>query len=149
MKQKAEAGGTPVYTALWNPDSKFTFTALEDFAAAVFTVLCQREKHYSAIYEIVSMRKQSNYNDVCEVASARLGRQIQVQKMPFEQAVKTFIKIRGETSSASVNNQTVEIIERMLLDYEHRGLVGNPNVLEWLIGREGISLEGYFDGLGS
>jgi uncharacterized protein YbjT (DUF2867 family) len=148
MKQKVEAGEKPVFTALWNPASVFTFTALDDLGDAVSVVLRNRERHYSAIYEIVSTRKLASYHDVCAVASAKLGTQIEVQQLPFEKALTTFLKLRGAKDPAAVDHRRVEIVERMLLDYERRGLVGNPNVLEWLLEREGLSLERYFDSLG-
>ena len=35
---------------------------------------------------------------------------------------------------------------RLCLFYNHRGLVGNPSVLRWLLGRETTSLEEWVDG---
>lgn len=35
----------------------------------------------------------------------------------------------------------------MPLEYNHRRLVGNPNVLEWLVGRGGLSVEAYLDAM--
>lgn len=127
------------YPALWNPSVEFSFIALQDFAAAGATVLGEREKHYFAVYPLCSTMPMS-YHAACEVASAVIGKKIVATQVPFEDAIERLLKnLFGNPQE--VDSRTRDAAERMLVYYNRHGLSGNPNVLEWLIGKKATTFK--------
>lgn len=59
-----------------------------------------------------------------------------MEMRPLEKAVRAFVKTLCGGAEEEVDRRTVDVAQRMLLYDNHHGLVGNPNVLEWLIGRK-------------
>jgi hypothetical protein len=75
----------------------------------------------------------------CGIVSEVIGKEVTVQQKSFEDAVETSIKmINGGNEPPK---QMKEIGARMFLYYNERGLVGNCNVLKWLLGRETTGYE--------
>ena len=68
--------------------------------------------------------------------------EIQKTKLLKEERLEDW-RIRAEKSSMS--EYALENLVRMFEYYDQWGLVGNPNVLSWLLGREPSSLETFFD----
>ena len=127
----------PVYMAAYNPGTKFSFTTLRDYAEASVKVISEPEWHFFATYQILSTWPMDYYAYVKEVGDV-LGKTFEVKQIPYEQAVEEFCKrIFGADSIQDVDLRNREGPERMLLYYNSRGLLGNPGVLEWLIGRKG------------
>ncbi|RWQ99884.1 hypothetical protein C8Q69DRAFT_489862 [Paecilomyces variotii] len=93
----------------------------EDHGEAAAKVFEEREKHYFAQYPLVSTYP-TNYKSVVEAASRALGKEIRIERISFEHA-----------------------LERLLLYYNRRGLLGNPNVTEWLLGRRPTTLEDFIE----
>lgn len=120
----------PVLLALWDPKVKFTFLALKDLAAAALVVLRERQRHFRATYEWSGTREMLSSDDICAIASRKLGVEIQIDRLPFFEAVDRFSKMIEKGSSEKIDPGRLDIATRMLLDYNHRGLTGNPNVLE-------------------
>ena len=70
-----------------------------------------------------------------------IGKEVAVKQKSFEDAVNISIKmINGGKEPPAA---TKEIGARMFLYYNERGLVGNNNVLGWLLGREPTSYESW------
>ncbi|CZR56462.1 uncharacterized protein PAC_06350 [Phialocephala subalpina] len=131
-KQKGEG---LVFPAMWNPEVKFSFVALQDLAEAAFTVIEQREKHFRAKYDIVSTELLS-YNEVLKKVGGVLGREIRAEQKGFEDAVATFGARLFGGKIKDVDSGMRDGLERLLLYYNRHGLQGSSNVLEWLIGRK-------------
>lgn len=110
--------------------SKFSFIDLEDLAEAAKTVLTE-PNHKNAVYELVGTLPMSHI-EVAKVIEGVLKRGIQAQK---EEIGDWKLKAKG------MSRYTVENLMKMFEYYDQWGLVGNPNVLQWLLKREPTSLD--------
>lgn len=132
---------TPIYQANWNPDTKFSFVTVLDVAEAAARVITRAEEHYFATYQLVSTALPLSYTQVCELVGKHIGKDVAVKQKSFQDAVNISIKmINGGKEPPAA---TKEIGARMFLYYNERGLVGNNNVLGWLLGREPTSYESW------
>ncbi|KAJ9198005.1 hypothetical protein DTO207G8_4433 [Paecilomyces variotii] len=104
----------------------FSFSIYEDYGEAAAKVFEEREKHYFAQYPLVSTYP-TNYKSVVEAASRALGKEIRIERIPFERAVGMMAQIRG---GGPPDAKVQDALERLLLYYNRRGLLGNPNVTE-------------------
>ncbi|ORY18536.1 hypothetical protein BCR34DRAFT_553785 [Clohesyomyces aquaticus] len=130
----------PAFTCGWNPDIKFSWLTLSDLAAVMYTVLLERESHFFAQYPLVSTRAPLSFKEVLGIVSERIGKEIRVLKAPFEQAVENLCK-RLYGTVEGVDARSRDAAMRMILYYDSRGLVGSANVLEWVLRREGCTVE--------
>ncbi|KAH0258521.1 NAD(P)-binding protein, partial [Aureobasidium melanogenum] len=129
----------PVYPCNWNPATKFSFVTTRDIGEAAARILEQREKHVAATYQLVSTAAPLNYIEACEIVSKVIGKEVKAEQKGFEDAVNTSIKmINGGKEPPKAMK---EIGSRMFLYYNERGLIGNNNVLGWLLGRETTGYE--------
>lgn len=129
----------PVHLCNWNPATKFSFVTTRDIGEAAAKILEQREKHVAATYQLVSTAAPLNYIEACEIVSKVIGKEVKAEKKGFEDAVNTSIKmINGGKEPPKAMK---EIGSRMFLYYNERGLIGNNNVLGWLLGRETTGYE--------
>lgn len=127
----------PIYTAPYNVDTEMSFIVLGDLGEASARVLEEREKHYLAQYPL-SGSMPLPYTQICKIASMKLGKEVQIKQLSYLDGVDAALKMMyGDDPPARMRDG----VERMLLFYNRRGLVGNPNVLKWLLGREPTSPE--------
>jgi uncharacterized protein YbjT (DUF2867 family) len=128
----------PVWRANWDPSIPFCFTAQQDLAEVASLVLDQREKHYLATYPVVSTTPLS-YNELIEIAGKEMGKTIRMERKSFEEAVEFYSSLLfgAEKPHPTARDTT----HRMLLFYNQRGLVGNPNIVEWLLKRPATSFQ--------
>jgi uncharacterized protein YbjT (DUF2867 family) len=134
----AQSVDNTVFPAPWNPAIAFSHLALHDLGEVAAKVIDEGEKHYLATYPLCSTRPMSN-NEVMKVIGKVIGRNIKIEKLPFEKAREGLLKrLFGDKE---VPWQTKDVAERMLLYYDSHGLVGNPNVLTWLLGRQPMEFE--------
>jgi len=114
--------------------SKFGFIDLEDLAEAARIVLTE-PSHKNAIYELVGTLPMS-HTDAAEVFSRVLNRDVRAEK---EEISEWKLRVQG------LSEYALENLVRMFEYYDQWGLVGNINVLRWLLGREPTSLETFID----
>lgn len=86
------------------------------------------------------------YDEVCAIASKVIGKEIQVAVMPFAETMS------GEGSAEGVLGlpggiYARDAVQRMLLYYNYRGVVGSRNVMGWVLGREPVGWEGWCEGV--
>lgn len=129
----------PAYQCNWNPETKFSFVTTKDIGEAAARVLLQRDAHFAATYQLVSTPTPLSYVEACGIVSKVLGKQVKVKHKGFEDAVENTIKMIN--GGKEPPKQMKEIGARMFLYYNERGLVGNSNVLRWLLERETIGYE--------
>ena len=110
--------------------SRFSLVDLEDIAEAAKIVLTE-SGHQNAIYELAGIMPVSHV-EVAEVFGRVLKRNVQSEK---EEIRDWRVKAKGPSEYA------IENLAKMFEYYDQWGLVGNPNVLRWLLGREPTSLE--------
>jgi len=108
--------------------SKFSFVDLEDLAEAAKIVLTEAG-HLSAIYEIAGTEPMS-HTDVAEIFGRVLKRDVRTEKVEISDW-----RLQADRNTG-MNEYTIENLVRMFEYYERWGLVGNPNVLRWLLKRE-------------
>ncbi|KIW02224.1 uncharacterized protein PV09_06378 [Verruconis gallopava] len=126
----------PVYPIPYNPDTKFSFTALRDLADAAAAVLEGREKHFYAAYPIISTLP-TRYSEFLEIVGRAIGKSIRVEKKSLEEGVA----LLASRFNAKDEPRKMDVFERILLYYDKRGLWGNPGVSEWLLARKTTSCE--------
>ena len=114
----------------YSVDSKFSFVDLEDIAEAAKIILTE-PNHKNAIYELAGTLPMSHM-EVAESFSRVLNRNILAEK---EEIRDWRLRTKGMSEYA------VENLVKMFEYYDQWGLVGNPNVLRWILKRESSSLE--------
>jgi NAD(P)H dehydrogenase (quinone) len=112
--------------------SKFSFIDLEDLAEAAKVVLTE-PNHKNAIYELAGTLPLSHV-EVAEVFGRLLERDVRAEQ---EEIRDWRVKAKGMSEYALGN------LTRMFKYYDQWGLVGNPNVLRWLLKRDPTSLESF------
>lgn len=128
----------PVYLTPYGPSIQMSFTALRDMGEVTANVLEQRQKHFFAEYPVISTMPMK-YSDFLDVLGKEMGKTVRVEQKPFEQAVDGLIK-RFFPDQQAVP-QTVDIVERLLLYYTRRGILGNTFTTKCLLEREPMSCE--------
>jgi uncharacterized protein YbjT (DUF2867 family) len=118
---------TGVHSMPFSVTSKFSLADLADLAEASARVTTE-SGHEGATYELAGPKTLSQ-NDVAAILSELLGRPIRAQAKPAAQA-------RNEAEAAGMPAERIGTITRMNAHYDAHGLLGNPNVLRWILGRE-------------
>ena len=121
----------------YSVDSKFSFVDLEDVAEAAKLVLTETN-HENAIYEIVGTSPMSHV-EVAEIFGKVLKREVRAEK----EEIRDW-RLRAERTSA-LSQYAIENLLRMFEYYDQCGLVGNPNVLRWILKRGPTSLEKFIE----
>jgi len=111
-------------------ESKFSFIDLENLAEVAKIVLTE-PNHKNAIYELSGTMPMSHI-EVAEIFSKVLEREVKAEKMEIRD---WRLGVTGSSEYA------LENLVRMFEYYDKWGLVGNPNVLKWVLQREPNSLE--------
>jgi uncharacterized protein YbjT (DUF2867 family) len=115
-------------------DAKFSFVDLEDIAEAARVVLTE-PGHLNAIYELVGTLPTSH------VEVARIFRHVLKRDVRAEKEEIRDWRLRAERSGMS--EYALENLIRMFEYYDQWGLIGNPNVLRWILKREPASFESF------
>lgn len=133
----------PVLDKLWNPEAANSMIALRDLAEAAAKVLNEGEQHYFAQYQLSSTLPMSE-NEVAEVISRHLGKEVKTRAPAFEEGVGRALHylFGGLAAEGDLRPDiTRDEAERLILFSNRRGLRGSPNVLRWLLGREPTSID--------
>lgn len=116
---------------LGDPGVAFSHTSTDDFVQAISVVLEEREAHYYATYQLISTYPPRTNKELCELADKELGLNLKVTPVPFGQ----WIDDGGLGGSAAIATRYGRDAEQRLYFYfRTRGLVGNPNVMQWILG---------------
>ncbi len=114
----------------YSVNSKFSFVDLENVAEAASIVLTE-PNHINATYELAGNMPLSHV-EVAEVFSRVLNRDVRAER----EATRDWrLRMVGMSEYALKN------LVKMFEYYDQQGLVGNPNVLRWILKREPITLE--------
>ncbi len=114
--------------------AKFSFLDLDDLAEAAKIVLTE-SGHVNATYELAGTSSMSHV-DVAEIFSRVLNRDVRAEK---EEIGDWMLRVSGLSEYAQEN------LVRMFEYYDQWGLVGNPNVLRWILKREPTSLTSFVE----
>lgn len=114
--------------------SRFSFIDLEDLAEATRIVLTE-SGHQNAVYELAGTVPMSHM-EVADIFGRVLNRDVRAEK----QEIKDW-----RFGAKGLGEYAVENLIRMFEYYDQWGLVGNPNVLQWLLKRVPTSLGGFIE----
>ncbi len=121
-----------VHTLGFSVQARLSLVDLED-VAEVAAKVTGRPEHAGAIYELAGPQMLSG-DDKAGILSRVLGRSVKaVQESPGE--------FRRRAASAGMAQHVIDTRAAMFAHYDHRGLAGNPNVLEMLLGRPATTFE--------
>ncbi|KAK4544601.1 hypothetical protein LTR36_004173 [Oleoguttula mirabilis] len=137
---------SPTHACLWNPETEFSFVSCRDVGAACANILAEREKHYYATYQLVGTPQPLSYNDAVGIVSTALGKAVKLEQKSIEEGVVMFSNVftRGELTVAAPF-ATTQGAARMFMYYNGKGLLGNPNVLEMVLGRKPLDYRAWVD----
>ena len=114
----------------------------EDIAEAAKIVLTQ-PNHLNVTYELVGTLPLSHMA-VAEIIGQVLKRKVQAESEEIRAwKLRASTVLATNARSAQHEEYVIENLVKMFDYYDRWGLVGNPNVLRWLLGREPISLESF------
>jgi len=120
----------------YSVESKFSFVDLEDVAEAAKIVLTE-PGHANATYELAGTLPTS-HAEVAEVFGRVLKRNVRAEWSERSSPAQS-------KRASGISEYASENLARMFAYYDRWGLVGNPNVLMWLLNREPTSLESFID----
>jgi uncharacterized protein YbjT (DUF2867 family) len=136
----------PVFHALWSTENKFSMLALSDLAEVYKVVVEERERHFYAQYPLTSTHRPLSFGDALQIVQANIDREVVIERKEFKDAVDMMLKRLFKVEDASqADRRSRDTAERMILFYDGRGLVGNSNVLEWLLGRKALQFPGFVE----
>ena len=127
--QAVKTGTLPVG---YNPDNEMGFIDLRDLADVTKRIIDEPEKHYRARYELCG--ENASYTQYAQLISQVSGEQVQA------------VKVDGLALDKRVSNgdrNFEDRFARMFYYYDRWGLVGNSNILGWLLGTTPRTLEGF------
>ena len=91
--------------------------------------------HEAATYQLAGPHALSQ-EDMVAILTRILGRPIRAAARPFEE-------VRRDAEAAGLPAERIATMGMMSAHYDAHGLVGNPNVLRWILGREPTTYEAF------
>ncbi len=131
----------PVRHAFLAQEARSSFTALKDLGEAAAKIILERERHFQALYHLVSVGPIS-YGEATAQVGRAIGKDISIQPYTVEEGACWILdNLFGDREKAGPVRR--DKMESLTLFYSRRGLQGNSNVLKWLLEREPTSLVDY------
>lgn len=130
------------FTAPWNPNTLFSEIALDDLGSVSLKIIFEGSKHYFASYDLTSTLPQP-WRTKIDILAQKLGCEIVIKAGRIQDVVPGFVKglVGGDDEDEDGHKGTTDGVERMILYYNRRGIVGNPGVLEMVLGRKVMTTE--------
>jgi uncharacterized protein YbjT (DUF2867 family) len=128
-----------VHAMPFNVDGKYNVVDLADLAEACAVVAASPEKHIYATYELSGPEALSQTDMAMTIAEV-IGKPVKAKAIPLD-VVETNARRSG------VSDDRVAQMLIMNRHYDAHGFRGNPNVLEYLIGRPARKFRTYVNGL--
>jgi NAD(P)H dehydrogenase (quinone) len=126
----------------YSVEAKFSFVDLDDVAEAASIVLTE-PNHRNAIYELAGTLPMSHV-EAAEIIGRALNRSLRAEREKIiDWERRASAALAGNVHSAQRESYRVENLVRMFEYYDQWGLMGNPNVLQWLLKREPASFESF------
>ena len=115
-----------IYAVPYATSSRISIVDLQDVAAVAETVLTQRD-HKNSIYELAGPEPLSQ-NELAEILSGEL-------KRPVEASALDRTAWAENARNSGLDERSITTLIKMFEYYEQNGLVGNSNVLSYLLKR--------------
>jgi len=110
--------------------SQFSFVDLQD-VAEVASIVLTGSNHINATYELVGTPPLTHI-EVAEILGRRMNRDVRAEKEEISD---------WRLRTGGMSEYAVENLVKMFEYYNRCGLLGNPNVLRWLLTQEPTNLE--------
>ncbi len=120
-----------VYSVPYPVETRLSLVDLNDVAEAAARVLSE-PGHSGATYELAGTPPLTQV-EVARLLSESLGRPVHARAISIDQW-------ETKAHASSLSDYAIETLKAMFTYYERYGLVGSPNVLRWLLGREPATL---------
>jgi uncharacterized protein YbjT (DUF2867 family) len=127
-----------IHAMPFSVEQKFSVVDLDDLATACATVASSSD-HFYATYELAGPEALSQ-TDMAAIISDVLGSRITAEAVPLE-------KVAAKARAAGANEDRVEQMLAMNRHYDTHGFCGNPNILEYLLGRPATRFRSYVESL--
>ena len=118
-------------------DAPISVVDLRDVATAVGEVLADSGTTFGT-YELSGWAR--SHREVARVFSVALGRSVEARQIPTERWAESAL-------ASGLRQGQVDDLISMFDYYDRHGFVGNPKVLETLLGRQALGLEHYVEWL--
>lgn len=118
---------TGVHAMPFSVKARFSLVDLSDLADVCARVMTE-PGHEGATYQLAGPDALSQ-EDMARILTQMLAR-------PVRAEAKSMQQFRQEAEAASVPAGRIETICLMNAHYDAHGLIGNPNVLRWILGRQ-------------
>ena len=129
-RQQIESGG--IYPVPYSVRSRFALVDLADVALAAARILTE-EGHAGAIYELSGPANLSS-EELAQTLADRIGRKVEAVQTPLDEW-------ESAAAAAGITRESIRSLTAMFRYYDRHGLVGNGNVLGWLLGRRPTSFK--------
>lgn len=129
-----------VYPVPYSADAAVSMVDLEDVARVAAIVLTE-PGHEGATYELCG-REILSPREIAEAFGRSLGRPVRAEVISREMWA-------ASAREGGLSDYAVETLLAMFAYYERCGLLGNPNVLEWILGRPATGFEAFVERSGS
>ena len=117
---------TGIHAMPFSVEAKFSIVDLNDLAEAT-GIVATSDGHESATYQLAGPEQLSQTNMV-HILSRLTGKNIRAEAKSLED-------FRKEAAISGIPAARIETMVTMNRHYDTHGLVGNPNVLQWILGR--------------
>ena len=125
---------TGVHAFPFSTTAPFSLVHLDDLASAAAKVATE-EGHVGAIYELAGPEVLTQ-EDCAAIIARELGRNVRAERVD--------IQLSADRARANgLPDWRVDTLRIMNEHYDHHGLAGNGNVLQWVLGRPSISFNAY------
>lgn len=125
---------TGVHNMPFSATARFSVVDLSDLAEACAQIMTE-EGHEGATYQLAGPNALSQ-EDMARILTPLLG-------TPVRAEAKSIQQFRQEAQAAGMPAERMETMCLMNAHYDAHGLVGNPNVLRWLLGRQPNDFAGF------
>ena len=116
-----------VYPVPYSLDARLSLVDLRDVATVAARVLSEAG-HAGAIYELAGPQPLSQ-TEVAALLAQALGRPMQAERVAWD-------GWEADARRRGMGDEAITTLLAMFRYYDRHGLIGNPNVLGWLLGRK-------------
>jgi uncharacterized protein YbjT (DUF2867 family) len=120
-----------IYQVPYPVETQLCLVFLQDVAQVAAMVLTE-EGHQGAVYELVGTPPLSQHQ-IAEVLTKQRGEFFQAKQIPLESWIQ-------QARQFGLEEEKIDTLVKMFQHYQHHGLIGNTNILSWLLGRTPTTL---------
>ena len=131
LAYREQIATTGRYAIPYNVHARFALVDLADVAQAAARVLTE-SGHAGAIYELAGPANLSS-QEIAQALADRLQRPVEAVQTPLDSWERS-------ASASGMPSESIEALAAMFRYYDRYGLIGNGNVLGWLLGRRPTSM---------